>query len=117
MNNIIWSKKFPTGQFCQVRHHEGVLEVYIDGDRKGFTSIKNALKAAKTPSGQVVYMLCMTKYCATETEAMELRQILEDLPQQEPIAYQKRKINPEWKRYKDAMNEGGDGYNPHGKWI
>lgn len=27
------------------------------------------------------------------------------------------KINPEWKQYNDLMNEGGEGYNPHKKWI
>ncbi len=27
------------------------------------------------------------------------------------------KINPEWKKYNDFFNEGGEGYNPHQKWI
>lgn len=27
------------------------------------------------------------------------------------------KINPEWKKYNDFFNEGGEGYNPHKKWI
>lgn len=26
-------------------------------------------------------------------------------------------INPEWKAYNDVMNEGGEGYNPHRKWV
>lgn len=28
-----------------------------------------------------------------------------------------RTINPEWKKYNDLMNEGGEGYNPHKKWV
>jgi len=27
------------------------------------------------------------------------------------------KLNPEWKKYNDFFNEGGEGYNPHKKWI
>lgn len=27
------------------------------------------------------------------------------------------KINPEWKKYNDLQNEGGEGYNPHKKYI
>ena len=27
------------------------------------------------------------------------------------------KQNPEWKKYNDFMNEGGEGYNPHEKMI
>ena len=26
-------------------------------------------------------------------------------------------INPAWKQYNDLQNEGGEGYNPHPKWI
>ena len=26
-------------------------------------------------------------------------------------------INPAWKAYNDGMNEGGEGFNPHSKWI
>ncbi len=26
-------------------------------------------------------------------------------------------INPKWTEYNDAMNEGGEGYNPHPKYI
>ena len=28
-----------------------------------------------------------------------------------------RKLNPEWKKYNDFYNEGGEGYNPHQKMI
>ncbi len=27
------------------------------------------------------------------------------------------KLNPEWKKWNDLQNEGGEGYNPHPKWI
>ena len=27
------------------------------------------------------------------------------------------KINPAWKAYNDSMNEGGEGFNPHAKYI
>ncbi len=27
------------------------------------------------------------------------------------------KINPAWKAYNDVMNEGGEGFNPHAKYI
>lgn len=26
-------------------------------------------------------------------------------------------INPEWLAYNNGMNEGGEGFNPHAKWI
>jgi hypothetical protein len=26
-------------------------------------------------------------------------------------------LNPEWKKYNDFQNEGGEGFNPHQKWI
>ena len=26
-------------------------------------------------------------------------------------------INPKWLAYNDLQNEGGEGYNPHAKWI
>lgn len=26
-------------------------------------------------------------------------------------------INPAWKAWNDLQNEGGEGYNPHAKWI
>ncbi|KQP37589.1 hypothetical protein ASF44_14700 [Pseudorhodoferax sp. Leaf274] len=26
-------------------------------------------------------------------------------------------INPAWKAWNDVQNEGGEGYNPHEKWI
>lgn len=29
----------------------------------------------------------------------------------------KIKRNPAWKRYNDGQNEGGEGYNPHSKYI
>lgn len=27
------------------------------------------------------------------------------------------KINPEWVKYNNLHNEGGEGYNPHTKWL
>lgn len=27
------------------------------------------------------------------------------------------KINPEWTKYNEMFNEGGEGYNPHSKYI
>ena len=29
----------------------------------------------------------------------------------------KMTLNPAWKRHNDYYNEGGEGYNPHSKWI
>lgn len=29
----------------------------------------------------------------------------------------KKIINPAWKWHNDTYNEGGEGYNPHPKWI
>jgi hypothetical protein len=26
-------------------------------------------------------------------------------------------LNPAWKSYNDGMNEGGEGFNPHQKWV
>lgn len=28
-----------------------------------------------------------------------------------------QKLNPEWTRYNNLQNEGGEGYNPHPKYI
>lgn len=28
-----------------------------------------------------------------------------------------QQISPDWTRYNAVMNEGGDGYNPHAKYI
>ena len=27
------------------------------------------------------------------------------------------RINPAWQAFNDLVNEGGEGYNPHAKWI
>lgn len=27
------------------------------------------------------------------------------------------RINPAWRQWQDLQNEGGEGYNPHAKWI
>lgn len=112
MDNIIWTKTTGKGNLVELRHHLGTIEVYMDGKRQGFTRVNAALRKHPTAS---VYQLCSTKICATEEEAKDLRVILDALPKAQSTF--KKAVNPEWKRYNDAMNEGGDGYNPHAKYI
>jgi hypothetical protein len=34
-----------------------------------------------------------------------------------PMDVAVKKLNPKWTAYQNAVNEGGEGYNPHAKYI